>query len=379
MEQSERTKLLRHLIEWRAEQGILTVYVQLAPGDRGSAWRIALREQLRELEERTDPHAERRAFQGAANEILERFPENGAPPEGRGHVGFIEVAEKHPTAVWRSMQMSARRTEVVRSDRPYVRPLVELFAEGPHVGVALVSADRVRLLDWSLGAMRELGDWEITLFSQDWRERKAERSIPGRGTRTSASGRDQYGQRLDANRHRFLREVGSLVAEQGSKRAWRHLIAFGVEGFPDEFAEGLAGQASNLHVVRHDLVSSKEAQIAERVDAEIQKINANRAGELVDQVDEAVGGEPGAALGPQESLEALSQGRVRHLIFDANRDYEGRPLEADLAYDDERDGVAVGERLVELAVATDAEVTPLFDESAARLAPHDGVAALLRY
>jgi hypothetical protein len=367
------------LIDWRSEQGILTVYVQLDPGDRGRAWRIALREQLHELEGQTQPHAERRAFRGAANEILERFPDNGAPPEGRGHVGFVELAEKHPTAVWRSMQMSPRRTEVVRSERPYVRPLVELFAEGPHVGVVLVSADRVRLLDWSLGAIRELGDWEITLFSEDWRERKAERSIPGQGTRTSASGRDQFGQRLDANRRRFLHEAGTLVAEQGAKRAWRHLIAFGVEDLPEEFAEGLAATTSSLEVVRHDLVGAKEAQVAERVEAEVRAINARQALALVDQVEEAVGAGPGTALGPQETLEALAEGRARHLIFDADRDYEGRPLEADLASDDGRDGTPVGERLVELAVATDAEVTPLFSEPAARLERHDGVAALLRY
>jgi hypothetical protein len=379
MEQSERTKLLRGLVEWRSGQGILTVCVQLDPGDRGRAWRIALREQLRELEERTDPHAERRAFRTAASEILERFPENGAPPEGRGHIGFVEVAEKHPRAVWRSMQMSPRRTEVVRSERPYVRPLVELFAEGPHVGVALVSADRVRLLDWSLGAIRKLEDWEITLFSRDWRERKAERSIPGQGTRTSASGRDQFDQRLDANRRRFLREVGSLVAGEDSRRRWRDLIAFGVEGVPEEFGEGLGGRASNLHVVPQDLVGAKEAQIAERVDAEVRELNAKRGLRLVEEVEEAVGAEPGAALGPQESLQALSEGRARHLIFDAQRDYEGRPLEADLDYDDGHDGVPVGERLVELAVATDAEVTPLSGEPAARLERHDGVAALLRY
>lgn len=379
MQQSERTKLLRDLIEWRSGQGILTVSVHLDPGDRGRAWQIALRERLRDLEEQTDPHAERRAFQAAANEILERFPENGAPPDGRGHVGFVELAEKHPKAVWRSMQMGPRRTEVVRAQRPYVRPLVELFAEGPHVGVVLVSADRVRLLEWSLGAIRKLEDWEITLFSLDWRERKAERSIPGQGTRTSASGRDQFDQRLDANRHRFLREVGSLVAAEDSKRRWRHLIAFGVEGFPEELGEGLAGKASNLHVVPHDLVSSKEAQIAERVGAEVRELNAKRALELVAEVEEAMGAAPGTALGPQESLEALSEGRARHLIFDAQRDYEGRPLEAELAYDDDRDGLPVGERLVELAVATDAEVTPVFEEPAAWLDRHDGVAALLRY
>ena len=117
MEQSERAKLLRRLIDWRSETGILTVYVNVDPGDRGRAWRIALREQLHELKEQTDPHAERRAFEAAAHEVLERFPENGAPPEGRGHAGFVELAEKRPTAVWRSMQMApaAHRGRALRA------------------------------------------------------------------------------------------------------------------------------------------------------------------------------------------------------------------------------------------------------------------------
>ena len=55
MERSERTELLRRLVEWRSETGILTVYVDLDPGDRGRPWRIALREQLHRLEEQTDP------------------------------------------------------------------------------------------------------------------------------------------------------------------------------------------------------------------------------------------------------------------------------------------------------------------------------------
>ena len=379
MEQSERAKLLRRLVEWRSEAGILTVYVHVDPGDRGRGWRIELRERLHELLEETAPHAERRAFEAAANEVLERFPENGAPPEGRGHVGFIELAEKHPTAVWRSMQIGPRRIEAAVHERPVIRPLVELFAEGPHVGVALISADRIRLLEWSLGAIRELQDWEITLLSRDWRERKAERSMQGPRSWTSSSGRDQFDQRLDANRQRFLREVASLVAQEQSKRAWHHLIAFGAEDLPSDFAEGLGSGAALLHVVRQDLVSSKEGEIAERVEVEIREINTTRATELVGAVEEAIGAEPGTALGPQETLEALGEGRARHLVFDAQRDYEGRPLEADLAYDDGRDGLPVSERLVEMAVATDADVTPVYEEAAAKLESHDGVAALLRY
>jgi hypothetical protein len=379
MENSERERLLKRLIEWRPPNGVLSVYVQVDPADRSQGWRIALREQLRALEHETSPHGERRAFEAAAGEVLDRFPANGAPPEGRGHVGFIELAEKQPTAVWRSMQIGPRRTEAVRYQRPYVRPLVELFSEGPHVGVALVSADRVRLLEWSLGAMRELEDWELTLFSLDWRERKAERSIPGAGSRTSASGRDQFGQRMEANRHRFLREVGSLVGRELADRRWQQVIAFGVEEYPRELADGLGPASERLHTVRHDLVSAPESEVAERVAEEVEQLNTSRAMELVNQVEEAIGAEPGTALGPQETLEALAEGRARHLVFDAGRDYDGRPLEADLAYDDGTDGVPVGERLVELAVATKAEITPVYEEPAAKLEPHEGVAALLRY
>ncbi len=378
VDHSERAKLLRRLIEWRSDTGILTVYVDLDPGDRGRPWRISLREQLRELEGQTDPHAERRAFDAAAGEILERFPENGAPPEGRGQVGFIELAEKHPTTIWRSMQMAPRRTEVTRSARPYVRPLVELFAEGPHVGAVLVSADRVRLLDWSLGAIRELDDWEITLFDQDWREGKAERAIPGRGTGSSASGHDQFSQRLDANRRRFLHDIAGLVAREQAERSWQHLLVFGVEDLPREFSASVGNGTGAVHTVQHDLVSSKESQVADRVEAEVREVNTARAMELVGEVEEAIGAAPGAALGTQETLQALAEGRVRHLVFDAQQDFERIPP-VDLAYDDGREDLPVGEHLVQLAVATDAAVTPVYEESATKLDSHEGVAALLRY
>jgi Bacterial archaeo-eukaryotic release factor family 10 len=379
MEQAERERLLKRLIEWKPENGILSVYVRVDPADRSQGWRIELRERLRALAEETSPHGERRAFEAAVGEVLERFPGNAAPPEGRGHVGFIEVAEKRPSAVWRSMQMGPRHIEAVRYPRPYVRPLVELFSEGPHVGAVLVSADRVRLLEWSLGAIRELEDWELTLFSLDWRERKAERSIPGARRWTSASGRDQYGQRMDANRQRFLREVGSLVADELGERKWQHLIAFGVEEYPRELGDGLGPASERLHTVRHDLVSAPEAQVAERVAAEVEQLNTSHALKLLEEVEEAIGTDPGAALGPQETLQALAEGRARHLVFDAGREYDGSAGEVDLGYDDGNDGLPLGERLVEKAVATKAEITPVYEEPATKLEPHDGVAALLRY
>jgi len=377
MENTERERLLRQLSEWEPPNGVLSVYVDVDPADRGRAWRIALRDRLRELGATTPTHEERRAFEAAADRVLERFPEDGSPPHGRGHAGFVEVARK-PAEVWRSMQMAPRGVEVLRSQRPYLRPLIEIFDAGPYVGVILASAERVRLLEWSMGAIRELENWEIVLWSRAWRERKAERSQPGIREGASASGRDQFAQRLDANRQRFLHEVGHRVGEELKRRGWRYMIEFGSDEHTEALAAGLSGEVRKLHPVAQDLISAKEGDVADRVGKVIEELNAERELALIRELEEAIGSEAGAALGPQEVLEVLEQGRVRHLIFDADRDYAGRPLEARLDGDRD-DELPVAERMIELAVATRAEITPLGGDAAAELAKHDGAAALLRY
>src|SRR6266542_4033404 len=318
MDRGERERLLRQLTEWQPPGGVLSVYLEIDHADRGQGWRIPVRDRLRELSERTPPREARRAFEAAARRVLERFPENAPPPQGRGHAGFVEVAER-PTEIWRSMQVAPRRVEVVHSTRPYVRPLVEMFDDGPWVGVVLASAERARLLAWSLGTLTELEDWEIVLWSRDWRERKAERALPGQYEGASASGRDQFGQRLEANRRRFLREVGEKVGAEAASREWRHLIAFGSDEHTREVQAGLGASGQRLHTVAHDLISA------------------------------------------------------------ADRDYAGRPLDAHITGDGADGDTPVAERMVELAVATGADITPVEDGPASKLAPHDGAAALLRY
>jgi release factor family 5 len=380
MEQGERTRLLKRLLDWQPPSGILSVYVDVDPADRGRGWWIALRDRLRELADRTPPHEPRRAFEAAAARVLERFPEDGPPPDGRGHAGFIEVVEK-PDEVWRSMQMAPRRVEVVHWRRPYLRPLVELFAEGPHVGVVLASAERVRLLEWSLGALRELRDWEITLWSLDWRERKAERPRPGQREMTSASGRDQFNQRLEANRQRFLRETGERVRAELGRHGWQFVIVFGPKAHAEQLTAPLRSAGERLHVSGHDLISASEDEIAARIESQVREANRVRERALIGKVEEAIGASAGAALGPQETLEALGQGRARHLIFDADRDYAGRPLDAQVtdAGSGGEEAAPVAERMIELALATGAEITPLTGDLASELSEHDGVAALWRY
>jgi hypothetical protein len=229
-----------------------------------------------------------------------------------------------------------------------------------------------------MGAIRQLEDWEIVLWSRDWRERKAERSLSGVHEGASASGRDQFGQRLEANRQRFLHEVGDRIGQELERRRWRHLIAFGREEHTEALTAGRAGRGPELHAVAQDLISARDADVGERAARAVEELNRERELAVVGELEEAIGSGTGAALGPQEVLDSLGEGRVRHLVFDADRDYAGEPLEARPDDADEVE-LPVAERMIELAVATGAEITPLAGDPARQLAKHDGAAALLRY
>ena len=87
-------------------------------------------------------------------------------------------------------------------------PLLDLCGRNGARGVALLSSERVRLLRCAEGALEELEDWELSITSLDWRERKSQSTNnPARAQGVSSSGHDQFGERLDHNRQRFLARV----------------------------------------------------------------------------------------------------------------------------------------------------------------------------
>jgi hypothetical protein len=219
-----------------------------------------------------------------------------------------------------------------------------------------------------MGRIEEFDGLEIETTSLDWRERKAPTRDAGAiGTGISASGKEQHMQRLQESRDRFLKNAGELISQRYAERPWRDLILIGEGDRPRLLAAGVHHDGWRVHEVHHDLIRAPTSKIAVRVEEELIHINRTREEGLVNALEEAIGSDVGAALGPKEVVEALEQGRVRHVIFDA---------EGDLSSDD---GPSLADRLIELAVATSAQLTPVEGLAAASLKQRDGVAALLRY
>lgn len=359
---------LGELLDWRPNLGMLTVCVAIDPADRGEGWLTALRNELKAaVGTADDGHDRGRALRAAAERVLDRFEEEELP-SGRCQIGFCEVTdERGARDIWTAAQMDGFRTSASYGDRPRLLPLLKLLDEGAAVGAVAVTSERVHLYEWKVGALELIQDWEAEMFMLDWRERKSQRPAdPARTHGVKASGRDQFDQRLEHNRARFLEETGRLTAEEARNRGWRRLIAFGDPEHFRELAESVEKGTEVELAEEANVISEDRGRVLERVNQAVANGNRRRALELIERAIEGARTPGGrGALGLTDVQRCLNEGRVEHLIFDA--DTEDREL-ADLE-----------DEVVERALRTSANVTPVEDVAAERVREHGGVAAVLRY
>lgn len=355
----------REISDWRPELGVLSIYLGFDPADRTGAWRTELRNGLDAVLEahRDDPHEPRVALRATAKRVLERFEDGDLRPPPRGEIGFVEVAEKGGAEHWWGTGAPPAADACVEfAPDPVVVPLIALCCRAAARGVAILSSERVRLLSCAEGALEELEDRELSITSLDWRERKSQSTNnPARAQGVSASGHDQYDERLEHNRQRFLAECGKLAARALEEKGLDQVVVFGpakdVESFNGGFGSAKVEPALGGD---QDLISTPTGKLAEVVAEVIERLDGERDRAVVERaLGEAKGGSRGAA-GIQETREALREGRVDHLVFDA-------------AIDDDAEG------LIRAALAGSAEVTIVRDGLAEPLAEAEGVAAILRY
>lgn len=355
---------VRELTEWQPPLGVLSVYLGFAPDDRGGAWRTELRNGLDAVLNGADEaeHGRRVALRATTARLAERF-EGGHRPPPRGEAGFVEVSERGGEERWWQAGVAPQApSPVFLGERPVVAPLVELSRDCEEHGVALVSAERIRLLRSCCGELEELEELELTLTSLDWRERKASSSSdPARAQGVSSSGHDQYDERLEHNRHRFLEQAGRVAARRLGERGIADALAFGPAADVEFFAAGMRPTSVELRLGGdQDLISARKGGLQQPIAVALERLTAERDRAIAERaVEESRGGTRGAA-GLQETTEALGEARVEHLVFDQAI---GEPAE----------------QLVRGALAGNAEITPLSNGVADVLAPAEGVAALLRY
>ncbi|MEX2504419.1 MAG: VLRF1 family aeRF1-type release factor [Egicoccus sp.] len=388
--------LINELIDFTDEQGVLSFYVGHTPAqaaDPQPTQPIEIRNQIKALKARLadgdrDLVVAVESRLDAVNGELERFLDPKA--HGQGRALFVGVASGRTASVALQIPFKER---VVLHEQAYLRPLVAAVDEGRPAGILVVSRSGSRLLSWKVGEAEELRSDEFELGDAQTADRKSGPSpaapqIQGHGV----DHKEMYEHRVDENRNRWLRSLADDVMATAKEQGWDRLVLSGGSQLR-EYVAGIVGESDGLRVLHADAdwEHHSPAQISAGAWPLLRSVHEEREHELVDlALDRALSGNAGA-VGLDKVCDALNEGRVAHLLFDdrlqitGHRSSEGTlhpEMGGQLA---QSDGVEFTEeplfveRMIEKAIATGAQVTPVAQAPSAPLGQHDGVAALLRW
>jgi hypothetical protein len=373
--------------------GVISVYVGITHDRTGSTpgWEIAVRNQLRDLVQRAReerPHEEWTAVEERVDSLerdLERLLD--ASRSGLGRALFAPVGSDRVETI--ALQIPFRDRAILDRN-PYVRPLVAAVDEGRPAGIVALSKRGIRVLEWNLGVAEELDREEFSVGGRDWKEKSGPAPAQPQDGRHGGHRRDEFEQRLAENRNRFLRDQARAVADVAAERGWDRLIVAGDGRLSNTFSEALhpAG-GEQLQVTDHSWDEAAPNEVAEQAWDVFRGLRRDRARYLIEAVrDRALSGNAGA-LGLGEVLASLNEGRVDHLLVDAEGQLEGwRSPDGYLYATDERPQAEAAqlteepyliERMIERAVQTKATVTPVEAEVVELLREHGGVGAILRW
>lgn len=369
-----------------ASGDVLSVYARTTPDRQAHSdpdWEVAVRSELRTLAKRVKeegPRERRMALDRRLGTLEGQLDEFLDPAQsGRGRALFAPLDSEDVHTVFLQMPLP---DAVVLSDRPHVRPLVAALDEGRPVGVVLADRSGARVLEWAFGAVEEVATFDFFEYMQGKRLEGPAQVNPALGQQSSTQS-DRYDERRDEHVVRFLGgEVSEGVRRRIADRNWQRMVVAGQAPFAtplvDAFPDG-------VRVVRteHEFMRSSTAQIAEAIGPLLSEEHRQREQELAEQVVETALGRGHATVGVEDILGVLQEGRVRHLVFDEDLHVSGY-RSADWVVRHSADGEAeeepdLVERMVERALDTGAEVSPVSGPAAEVLSPHEGVGALLRW
>jgi hypothetical protein len=375
--------------------GVISVYVGITPARAAEpqpGWPIAIRNELRTLVDEVKesrPHEHWVAVSeriDALDRELQRFLD--AAQHGRGRALFAPVSTDGDV---RTISLQIPFADRAIFDvNPYVRPLVAALDEGRPAGIVALHKRGIRVLEWRLGEAEELDRGEFTIGGRLWRKKSGPAPAQPQDPRHGGQRRDEFEDRVDENRLRFVRQRAREVADFANDRGWDRLVVAGDPRLTKPFADELnPAPDEQLHVT--DLSWEEDAPnvVADQVWDLFKVLRSERAQQLVDLVrDRALSGNAGA-LGMPEVLGSLNEGRVDHLLVTETVQHAGFRSQGGYLYVEEQRPEAqtqeltrephLVERMIERAIETSATVTPLREEDATGLEEHGGVAAFLRW
>jgi hypothetical protein len=388
------TQAVKEALQLADPLGVLTVYLDAREAATpGSTALQSLEVELHRLARQVD--ASWTVDAAPAHAALDAFEQRvrGATLSGEARSLALFAALGHGKTVELELR-GAVPTRATLGPRADVRPLCVSVDEARPAGVALVSAEGVRVLEWTPGALAEV--WSDALPELEEPDlvgpaRSHPRSRPETGPGFQAGQqRDLYEHRIRSELERLLAGAGGRVAELARARGWHEVALAGDERLTAELARGLpSGAPVEIAPVPRLEQWRSLGELASLVAPAIAGVRERRTVRLVEQVLEQAGPHGRGARGLREVLAALGEARVDTLLVVADAPVAGRSSpDGVLAAPGDTPPGATSADLVDDPMLADAMIARALDTGAtiavlsqapAQLLEGDPVAALLRY
>ena len=278
-----------------------------------------------------------------------------------------------------SLQLPLRRDRIVADTKPFVSPLVDIADRGAPTGVILVGGDLVRVVQIEQAEATEPENSSFELTLGDWRPFGGSAGGSAERGLLVTSHEERYRARVEAQRDRLFATAAMETAMRLEALGWERIVLVAEGQVASRFRDVLPLNMRERMIAEADvnLVGEEPAVIADAIEPLIENAWLRRSQGLAELAEERARSGGAATLGAQETLGALAEGRVDHLLIDPDHDFSSAAGMIPPSIGGPTD--MLGERAVEAAIGTAAQVTALATDASQTLRDAGGMAALLRY
>jgi hypothetical protein len=319
--------------------GVVSIYADRPEESSGRLVRaVSLAGELRRLE--ADMAADDEVVTAYRRRMQDLRPALARMLEGRapGRALFMPLSTGEVSEVAIGMPVGMA---VVVEETAYVRPLVAALDEGRPAGVIVDDGPSLRLLGWRMGIIEEVGTYRSS-------------ALPG--TRPARA---------------LAREVRTV----GRERGWTRVVVAGDGRLAHILARSATPPEGEVAVFTRSVSGVGPRGLAAALGGTLSEAQRRYEWKLVERVIGAGLSQTDAVLGPGRTRRALDRGQVKHLLIDAEHDH--RWLEGLKPAPSRWPDRDPAEDLIERALHSGADITPVEGPARRPLGAAEGLAAIL--
>ncbi|HET7580025.1 MAG TPA: VLRF1 family aeRF1-type release factor [Bacillales bacterium] len=226
--------------EFQAPKKVLSLYLNTdlsQQSQQEGEWKIRLKNGLKRIQEYVENSGDKeelKQFKSTRKAVENKIYEN-EKSLSRSIVIFatadeeIWVAEKLPVPV---------ETEFYWESSPVTTQFQSLKKDYPFMAVVLIQKNEAAVLETEWGILMDKSRYTLDLNTNDWREHQGPQ---GDDLTRGGSKKDEFDDRLEANRNRWFKQLVSKIEKKAGNRNWEKLFLVGekdeVENLKSHFSK----------------------------------------------------------------------------------------------------------------------------------------------